>query len=77
GQGKARHIVTLHTRRVTAEQLQRVSSITAKYALNIDHIDRLSGRMPLDMPPDQAKGCIEYSVRGEAADPAALRAEFL
>ena len=41
GQGKARHIVTLLTRRVTAEQLQRVSSITAKYALNIDHIDRL------------------------------------
>ncbi|MHA5866704.1 ACT domain-containing protein, partial [Pseudomonas aeruginosa] len=77
GQGKARHIVTLLTRRVTAEQLQRVSSITAKYALNIDHIDRLSGRMPLDMPADQGKGCIEFSVRGEPADPAALRAEFL
>ena len=52
GQGKARHIVTLLTRKVTAEQLQRVSSITAKYGLNIDHIDRLSGRMPLDMPED-------------------------
>ena len=62
---------------MTAEQLQRVSSITAKYALNIDHIDRLSGRMPLDMPADQGKGCIEFSVRGEPADPAALRAEFL
>ena len=77
GQGKKRHIVTLLTRKVTAEQLQRVSSITAKYGLNIDHIDRLSGRMPLDMPADQGKGCIEFSVRGEAADPQALRAEFL
>jgi phosphoserine phosphatase len=67
GQGKARHIVTLLTRKVTAEQLQR----------NIDHIDRLSGRMPLDMPAEQGKGCIEFSVRGEPADPAALRAEFL
>jgi len=77
GQGKARHIVTLLTRQVTAEQLQRVSAITAKYALNIDHIDRLSGRLPLDLPAEQSKGCIEFSVRGEPADPQALRAEFL
>ncbi|QBF24883.1 phosphoserine phosphatase SerB [Pseudomonas tructae] len=77
GQGKARHIVTLLTRRVTAEQLQRVSSITAKYGLNIDHIDRLSGRVALDTPAELSKGCIEFSVRGEPADPQALRAEFL
>ena len=77
GQGKARHIVTLLTRKVTAEQLQRVSSITAKYGLNIDHIDRLSGRVALDTPVEQGKGCIEFSVRGEPADPQALRAEFL
>ncbi|MGK9066693.1 phosphoserine phosphatase SerB [Stutzerimonas chloritidismutans] len=77
GQGKPRHIVTLLTRKVTAEQLQRVSSITAKYGLNIDHIDRLSGRQALDVPADASKGCIEFSVRGEPADTAALRAEFL
>ena len=77
GQGKARHIVTLLTRKVTAEQLQRVSSITAKYGLNIDKIDRLSGRMPLDTPADKGKGCIEFSVRGEPADPKAMQAEFL
>ena len=76
-QGKPRHIVTLLTRKVTAEQLQRVSSITAKYGLNIDHIDRLSGRVALDTPVEQGKGCIEFSVRGEPADPQALRAEFL
>ncbi|MDF2643296.1 MAG: phosphoserine phosphatase SerB [Pseudomonas sp.] len=77
GQGKARHIVTLLTRKVTAEQLQCVSSITARYGLNIDRIDRLSGRMPLDMPADKSKGCIEFSVRGEPADLKAMRAEFL
>jgi phosphoserine phosphatase len=77
GQGKARHIVTLLTRKVTAEQLQRVSAITAKYGLNIDHIDRLSGRMPLDTPADKGKGCIEFSVRGEPADPKEMQAEFL
>ncbi|MEE5080274.1 phosphoserine phosphatase SerB [Pseudomonas alliivorans] len=77
GQGKARYIVTLLTRKVTAEQLQCVSSITAKYGLNIDQIDRLSGRMPLDTPADKGKGCIEFSVRGEPGDMKAMQAEFL
>lgn len=77
GQGKARHIVTLLTRKVTAEQLQTVSSITARYGLNIDRIDRLSGRMPLDTPTDKSKGCIEFSVRGEPADQQEMQAEFL
>ncbi|RMR85538.1 Phosphoserine phosphatase SerB [Pseudomonas coronafaciens pv. striafaciens] len=77
GQGKARHIVTLLTRKVTAEQLQCVSAITAKYGLNIDQIDRLSGRMPLDTLADKGKGCIEFTVRGEPADPKAMQAEFL
>ncbi|WP_180301275.1 phosphoserine phosphatase SerB [Pseudomonas syringae] len=77
GQGKARHIVTLLTRKITAEQLQCVSAITAKYGLNIDQIDRLSGRMPLDTPADKGKGCIEFTVRGEPADPKAMQAEFL
>jgi phosphoserine phosphatase len=77
GQGKARHIVTLLARRVTAEHIARVSEITARYRLNIDQIDRLSGRIPEGLPADQGKGCIEFSVRGEPDDPAQLRAEFL
>jgi len=77
GQGKPRHIVTLLARRITAEHIARVSDITARYGLNIDHIDRLSGRIPEGLPANQGKGCIEFSVRGEPADPAALRAEFL
>jgi len=77
GQGKARHIVTLLARRVTAEHIARVSTITARHGLNIDHIDRLSGRIPEGLPADKGKGCIEFSVRGEPVDPEQLRAEFL
>ena len=77
GQGKTRYSVTLLARRVTAEHLNRVSRITAEYGLNIDRIDRLSGRVSLEAPPDRSKGCIELSVRGEPVDPVALRAEFL
>lgn len=77
GQGKARHIVTLLARRVTAEHIARVSTITAHHGLNIDQIDRLSGRIPEGLPADMGKGCIEFSVRGEPEDPEQLRAEFL
>lgn len=76
-QGSPRHIVTLLTRKITAGQLQRVSAITAQHGLNIDKIDRLSRRMPLDASTDQGKGCVEFSVRGEPADTKALQAEFL
>ena len=77
GQGKSRHIVTLLARRVTAEHIARVSTITARHNLNIDHIDRLSGRIPDDLPADKGKACIEFSVRGEPADPEQLRGDFL
>lgn len=77
GQGKPRHIVTLLARRVTAEHIARVSTITARHNLNIDHIDRLSGRIPDDLPADKGKACIEFSVRGEPADPEQLRGDFL
>ncbi len=77
GQGKSRHIVTLLARRVTAEHIARVSTITARHNLNIDHIDRLSGRIPDDLPADKGKACIEFSVRGEPADTEQLRGDFL
>ncbi len=76
-EGKDRHIVTLLSRKVTAEQLQRVSAVTAQHGLNIERIDRLSARVPLDAPAGLSKACIEFSVLGEASDPQALRAEFL
>ncbi|QXI29053.1 phosphoserine phosphatase SerB [Pseudomonas vanderleydeniana] len=76
-EGKDRHIVTLLSRQITAEQVQRVSAITARHGLNIERIDRLSARLPLDVSTGLSKACIEFSVQGAAADPQALRAEFL
>ncbi|PWB33022.1 phosphoserine phosphatase SerB [Pseudomonas sp. SDI] len=77
GQGKDRHIVTLLSRKITAEQLQRLSSITTEHGLNIDHIDRLSGRVALGAADDNSKACVELSVRGEPSNALALRAAFL
>ncbi len=65
GQGKPRHIITVLARKITAEHIARVSATVAEFELNIDRIDRLSGRVPLnsdDRP--QSKACVEISARG-------------
>jgi len=76
-QDKGRYVVTLLSRKVSAEHLQRVSAIVARHGLNIDRIDRLSARLPLD---DEAgtpgKGCLEFAVSGDPSDLETLRADF-
>ncbi len=77
GQGKPRHIVTLLARMITAEHLSAVTAVVANNNLNIDRIDRLSGRVPLDNVQEQTKACIEFSVRGELVDSPAFRSQLM
>jgi len=77
GKGKARYIVTLLARSITADQIAQVSKVTAKNGLNIDNITRLSGRPQLDIDESESQACLEFSVRGTAPDIDLLRAEFL
>lgn len=76
-QGKARHIVTLLSRTVTATQISEVTAVAARHNLNIDKITRLSGRISLDDFDKQTKACVEFSVRGESADLQALHSDFM
>ena len=48
-QGKGRYIVSLLTRKVTANQLSQVTAVATKHGLNIDQISRLSGRVHLGL----------------------------
>jgi phosphoserine phosphatase len=75
--GKARYIVTLLAREVTAHQIADLTEVTVQHGLNIDNINRLSGRISLDSIDDRASACVEFSVRGEPADREALRADFM
>ncbi|MEH6557474.1 MAG: phosphoserine phosphatase SerB [Oceanicoccus sp.] len=77
GQGKPRHIVTLLARMITAEHLSAVTAVVAHNDLNIDRIDRLSGRVPLDGVHDQTKACVEFSVRGSVANSEVFRSELM
>lgn len=72
GQGKPRHIITVLARKITAEHIARVSAIIAEFNLNIDRIERLSGRVPLNddavVSDKQSKACVEISARGQLND---------
>jgi len=76
-QGKARHIVTLLSRRITAYQISRLSRLVAENNLNIDKITRLSGRVPLESIGSDGQACVEFSLRGPVADLPALRRQFM
>lgn len=76
-QGAARYIVTLLARKITADQLTRVTSVVARHGLNIDGINRLSGRIPLGELPALSKACVEFSARGELKDPAGFRGDLM
>ncbi len=76
-QGRARYIITLLARKITADQLARVTEVVSRHDLNIDSINRLSGRIPLGELPAQSKACVEFSVRGPLADSSAFRRDLL
>jgi phosphoserine phosphatase len=77
GQGRARYIITLLARKVTARQLSLVTGVVARHQLNIDAISRLSGRIPLGEIPALSKACVEFSVRGALDDVSAFRTDLL
>lgn len=76
-QGKDRHIVTLLSRKVTAGQISEVTAVAAKHGLNIDNINRLSGRISLNEVDEYSKACVEFSARGTPADLGELRSDFM
>ena len=77
GQGRARYIITLLARKITADQLARVTQVVHQHGLNIDGINRLSGRIPLGELPALSKACVEFTVRGELPDSSAFRGNLL
>ncbi len=77
GQGKQRHIVTLLARKISARHIAHVTEIVSRYGLNIDRIDRLSGRVPLEGVDEQSKASAELSVRGNLSDASDFRRELL
>lgn len=77
-QGKNRWIITILGRQLTARHIALVTDEIARQQLNIDGIQRLTGRMPLDADEEPlSKSCVEFSVRGNPLDLNAMRGRFL
>lgn len=76
GKGKSRHIISLLARRISAEQIAGITSIVNEHGLNIDKIERLSGRVSLQ-DVDTEKACVEFWVSGEINDESKVRGQFL
>lgn len=76
-QGKNRYIITVIGRELTARQLSEVAKAITAQGLNIDMIQRLTGRIPLDENARLSRSCIEFSVRGTPTDREAMQAKFM
>jgi phosphoserine phosphatase len=76
-QGKDRFIITVLGRGISALHLSLVSGILAVHGLNVDRIERLSGRMSLTTHSSAASACVELRVSGQARSESEMRAAFL
>ncbi len=77
-QGKNRWIITLLGRSLAARHIAMVSEVVAEQDLNIDAIQRLTGRQPLDKSQQPlTKACIEFSVRGTPRDRDEMQSRFI
>jgi phosphoserine phosphatase len=76
-QGKDRFIITILGRAISANHLAQVSAIIAAHGLNIDRIERLSGRLSLAVHTSTSNACVEMQVSGNTTSETAMRAAFL
>jgi phosphoserine phosphatase len=74
-QSKARYVISILGRSLTAAHLEAVSGVISGAGLNIDRIDRLSSRTPLDEHAPRV--CIELSASGAVGSDDEMRAALL
>lgn len=74
-QGKDRFIISLLARKITAEHISTVTEIIYQQGLNIDIINRMTGRIPLN-GNKPTRACVEISVRGTPKDIDNMKSSF-
>ncbi len=76
-QGKNKFIVTLLAKQFTAEMVAAITKEVAAQGMNIDALDRLTGRVPLIEQERVPKASIEISLRGNPRDREELQRRFM
>lgn len=76
-QGKNKFIITILAKQVTAEMVAAITEEVAAQGMNIDDLDRLTGRIPLGKDQQVPKASIEISVRGNPKNREQLQKKFM
>jgi phosphoserine phosphatase len=76
-QGWSRHVVTLLGRQLSAAHIAAVAEVVAQHQLNIVSIERLSGRIDLDLADEDRRAAIELTLRGAVKDLTSMREGLL
>ena len=66
-QARRRFIITLLGPAIGASHIAQVSGVLARAGLNIDRIDRLSSRVPLEPDDSQPRFCVEFTATAPSA----------
>ena len=77
GHGQPKHVITLLSRKMAAKNIQAVSQVLADHQLDIYHVRRLTGRVPLEKLSQQSQACVEFVARGSVVSAEVLRAELM
>ena len=75
--GRTRYIVTALAPELEAAHLQAVTKIVSDQGFNIETVTRLSGRPMLNEPEQSKRACVEFGLKGQMLDAAAMRAACL
>ena len=76
-QCQVRYLVTVLGPEIDAVHLADVGGVLASAGMNIDRIDRLSSRTPLDPAESMCRVCVELAVSGEHADEERVRTALM
>ncbi len=75
--GQERRKITLLGKKLTAQQIARVTSVIYENNLNIDNIARLTGRISLSQSQVTPRASIQLSATGKPRDVQGMRRSFL
>jgi phosphoserine phosphatase len=72
-------VITVLGRAISAGHIAQVSTIIAKYGMNVDRIDRLSSSLTgaSDAAQTPINACIEFAISGDLTQEAPMRADLL
>ncbi len=76
-QGKNRYILTILGRKLEARQISAVAHLIVEQGLNIDAVQRLSGRQSISSPAEKTRACIQFSLRGTPCAREQMQADLL